>query len=741
VKRRSDPVIEATTFRRLAQRSQQWTVGALWAMSSIVGGIAPATVMAGVNSWSSNGPYGGQVTVLAVDPKTPATMYAAGFSGVFKSTDGGANWSWASKGMTDTSVDALVIDPVTPTTLYAGSIHGGAIVKSVDGGANWTPLSVTLVVALAIDPKTTSTLYASQQQNGLSKSIDSGATWNPIGVATLPSFPTLRALVVDPVTTSTLYAGDQSNGVYKSIDGGATWNPVNTGFTGPIIQVIALAIDPQTPATLYAAANTSGGSGLFQSTDSGAHWNRIYNDGSGLISIQTIAIDPSTTSTLYIGSFSGGVLRSTNSGTSFSPAKTGLPAVGVDALAINPSTASTVYAGTLNGVFATGNSGAAWSASSNGLALTTVTTLAIDPATPATIYAGTTLSGIFKSVDGGGSWTSIYTGIGTTGNGSCAMPSIATLAIDPSTPATLYAGTLCTQQKAVLKSIDGGATWNPAVTGLPLYGEIASLAIDPQNTSTIYAAAAGTGLYLSTNAGANWTLVDAVPTTDQFTSVSISASTGNPSRIALSTNGDGVYLSTDGGASFDQLAFTTMAISSARGPSSASSATPCVEWFALHFIGLDKTLLGDALYAQCFSPPQGEYVATSSASPMSRMADATGTIPATETIWAPPDGSSTEAAACAPLSSVVNPVDVTGASFYAGADCGVLFGTDYGATVVTMNNGLPTSLQMNAMAVTPSGNSVYAGAQSGGVWQLTPDSIFGNGFEMPAAPPAAASAR
>ena len=74
---------------------------------------------------------------------------------------------------------------------------------------------------------------------------------------------------------------------------------------------------------------------------------------------------------------------------------------------------------------------------------------------------------------------------------------------------------------------------------------------------------------------------------------------------------------------------------------------------------------------------------------------------------------------------------------YAGADCGVLLGTDYGATVVTLNDGLPTSLQMNAMAVTPGGKSVYAGAQSGGVWQLTPDPIFANGFETPAAPPAA----
>ena len=59
--------------------------------------------------------------------------------------------------------------------------------------------------------------------------------------------------------------------------------------------------------------------------------------------------------------------------------------------------------------------------------------LAIDPQTPATLYAGTSAYGVFKSTNGGGSWSAFNTGLPYTRE--------AALAIDPQTPATLYAGT------------------------------------------------------------------------------------------------------------------------------------------------------------------------------------------------------------------------------------------------------------------------------------------------------------
>ncbi len=222
-------------------RARSGLIRAAASIATLAFACATTPAQAGTNTWTTNGPYGGLVTVVAIDPQTPANLYAAGISGVFKSSNGGASWARASNGINAPSVDAIAIDPVTPTTLYAGAIQG-VVTKSVDGGATWTELSgvgaPSLVVALAIDPKTPATIYASTSQGGISKSTDSGATWATVGVATLPSFPTFNSLVIDPVTPSTIYAGDNSNGVYKSVDGGATWNPSNTGLTGPALQIL-----------------------------------------------------------------------------------------------------------------------------------------------------------------------------------------------------------------------------------------------------------------------------------------------------------------------------------------------------------------------------------------------------------------------------------------------------------------------------------------------------------------------
>ena len=75
--------------------------------------------------------------------------------------------------------------------------------------------------------------------------------------------------------------------------------------------------------------------------------------------------------------------------------------------------------------------------------------LAIDPSAPATLYAGTG-GGVFKSTNGGGSWTAINAGLITS--------SVHALAIDPSAPATLYAGT----SGGVFKSTNGGEAGRPS---------------------------------------------------------------------------------------------------------------------------------------------------------------------------------------------------------------------------------------------------------------------------------------
>jgi hypothetical protein len=97
--------------------------------------------LAGLNVWTSNGPEGGAVQAIAIDPATPTTLYAGTAGGVFKSMNGGGNWSAANNGLTDSDVWALAIDPATPTILYAGT-RGGACSRAWTApgpGARSTP--------------------------------------------------------------------------------------------------------------------------------------------------------------------------------------------------------------------------------------------------------------------------------------------------------------------------------------------------------------------------------------------------------------------------------------------------------------------------------------------------------------------------------------------------------------------------------------------------------------------------
>jgi len=82
-----------------------------------------------------------------------------------------------------------------------------------------------------------------------------------------------------------------------------------------------------------------------------------------------------------------------------------------------------------------------------------INALALDPTTPTTLYAGTG-GGVFKSPNGGSSWSA--TGLTTL--------NVNALALDPTTPTTLYAGT---SGGGVFKSTDGGSSWSAVNTGLP----------------------------------------------------------------------------------------------------------------------------------------------------------------------------------------------------------------------------------------------------------------------------------
>ena len=319
-------------------------------------------------------------------------------------------------------------------------------------------------------------------------------TWTTNG----PNGGPIAALAIDRSAPATLYAGTSGAGVFKSSDGGGSWTAINTGLNTTFV-VTAIVVDPTTPATLYVGTGlglvSGDAGGVFKSTNGGASWTAI-NAGltgtyGGAPAVFALAIDPSAPTTLYASTYGGGVFKTTNGGGSWSAINAGLN-IGniVLALAIDPSAPATLYAGTGYdvefgpgvGVFKSTNGGGSWIVINTGLTNRSVSALVLDPADPDTLYAGTVagffpgpLGGVFRSTNAGGNWTAISAGLTST--------DVTALAIHPSAPATLYAGT---SGGGVFKSTDSGGTWAAANTGLTTL-VVNALALDPTGGTTLYA--------------------------------------------------------------------------------------------------------------------------------------------------------------------------------------------------------------------------------------------------------------
>ena len=78
--------------------------------------------------------------MLVIDPEQPQRVYAAGDTGVFRSTDAGQSWQSAVDGLPEGAVGALTLDPQQPERLYA-AMSTGAIYLSEDGASTWRALS------------------------------------------------------------------------------------------------------------------------------------------------------------------------------------------------------------------------------------------------------------------------------------------------------------------------------------------------------------------------------------------------------------------------------------------------------------------------------------------------------------------------------------------------------------------------------------------------------------------------
>jgi len=256
----------------------------------------------------------------------------------------------------------------------------------------------------------------------------------------------------------------------------------------------------------------------------------------------TMAFNPKDPLKLLIGTSGGGVYRSDDAGLTWQGSSAGL--VNFSALAVAAtSSPRALLAGGFSGIYRTTDGGVTWK---RVLRDVPICSLAVDPSDPATLYAGALMylyggdTGrlIFKSTDGGITWQPATAGI--------TMGPIVSLAVDPGDSRTVYAGAWDiwdTNQGKLFRSRDGGVTW-AAVPGL---AGVSGIAFDPSDPKVIYITQ-GRGLFHSRNGGKTWTrrMVGEVPTLGARMTRGVAVSPANPDRLAVN-DFRAIFLSFDTG--------------------------------------------------------------------------------------------------------------------------------------------------------------------------------------------------
>lgn len=162
--------------------------------------------------------------------------------------------------------------------------------------------------------------------------------------------------------------------------------------------------------------------------------------------------------------------------------------------------------------------------------------LAVAPGAPRTLYAASSVSGVFKTTDGGDTWAPVDQGIDL-GNSY-----LVTVAASPD-------GTLLAGGNGIWRSVDGGANWRQ-VPPVPLFLPGLQFAFDPRDGRTVHVAA-GSGIYRSADGGFSWhaELVPKKPITSFQT---IAVVPGRPEVLLAGSDG-GLYRSADGGVTWKRV--------------------------------------------------------------------------------------------------------------------------------------------------------------------------------------------
>jgi photosystem II stability/assembly factor-like uncharacterized protein len=330
-----------------------------------------------------------------------------------------------------------------------------------------------------------------------------------------------------PGHQNVFYIGVNNGGVWRSSDFGLTWVPIfddqPTGSIG------ALAVAPSDPNVIYVGSgeglqrpDLSVGDGIFKSTDAGKSWKFMgLNDAQ---QIGAVIVDPHDVNTLYVAVLGHpyganeqrGVFKSTDGGATWTKILYKDENTGAIALAFDPSNSEVIYADL-------------WAARQgpweNGA------------------WEGKT-SGLFKSTDAGKTWRQLTKGLPGVPEGLGRIG----FSIAASDPSCIYATVAAEKKAGIYRSNDGGESWSLINTDGRLWGrgdDFAEIDVDPKNKEIVYVA--NVCSYKSTDGGKTFTAFKGAPGGDDYHTIWINPE--NPDIILLAAD-QGATLTVNGGQSW-----------------------------------------------------------------------------------------------------------------------------------------------------------------------------------------------
>ena len=358
----------------------------------------------------------------------------------------------------------------------------------------------------------------------------------------------------------------------------------------------------------------------------------------------------------------------------------------INGSAVHPTNSNTIFVGSPSGgLWKTTDGGATWNTTTDNLSLIGATSIVVHPTTPNTMYMATGDGdasinyysiGVLKSTDGGNTWNP--TGLNWTVTQS---RRISKLLIHPTNPSILLAATSI----GIYKTVDAGVTWTQSTTG-----SFKDIEFKPGDPTTVYAS--GSQFYKSTNTGDSFSLITSGLPTSGVYRMAIGVSSANSSYVYIlacnNTNYGflGVYRSIDSGITF-----------------SSQSSSP--------------NLLG---YEQNGSDTggQGWYDLAIAVSPTNANEVYTGGI----NVWKSTDGGVTWAnksywiyqGTPAYTHADIHALDFYGTVLYVGSDGGFFKSADGGTTWTDLSTGLGITQIYRIGGYPANANLVYAGAQDNG---------------------------